>query len=133
MPVYDVRLNHPLRPGFQSTRDLTPDFEPFPRFAGMPGRLLDANGVLIPWAIRCNTETGYVERYERVDDRFVIDQATMRLLIVQSIYAAPLCYAPPKPICEPITDKNGKMVDAVFTGFEPTCSAETVCAIEDKR
>lgn len=95
MPVYDIRLN-----GFQDTvgvvpaHTVPPGSDPFPRFASGPGRLVDAHGVLIPWAIRADTQTGVVDRYERVNGRFVIEPGTLRLAVVRTLHPAPIRYVP---------------------------------------
>ena len=94
MPVYDCRLNHPVGPRLGPAPYPLPGALPFPRFAGRAGKLVDANGVHIPFAIRCCTETGFVERYERVDGRFVLDPQTFRLVVSRGVHPAPLRYVP---------------------------------------
>lgn len=95
MPVYDIRLNAAKQVGGVVPAHTVPfGSVPFPRFNSGPGRLVDANGVFIPWAIRADTETGVVDRYERVNGHFVIEPGTMRLAVVRTLHPAPLRYVP---------------------------------------
>lgn len=86
MPTFDCRLNS------ANPQSVPPGALPFPRLSGKAGKLVDANGVLIPWVIRANTETGVVEQYERVNGKFVVDPASLRLVVVRSLHPAPLQY-----------------------------------------
>ncbi len=92
MPLYDIELNNPsgLLPG------ALPGSEPFPRFHGGAGRLLDASGKAILMPIRCNTETGFVERldYSPESNRFEIDPASGRVMVLMEQHSAPLFYIP---------------------------------------
>ena len=94
MPVYDVRCNETIGP--PPMEPAPPGSEPFPRFDGKPGMLLDAQGAVIEWVIRCNTETGEVERYDvRGTDgsrRWQTDPVTKRVVVLREIHPAPLRY-----------------------------------------
>ncbi len=92
MPVFDCNLNSPHSSIARAPGETPPGALPFPRLTGKAGRLLDANGVHIPWVIRADTETGVVESYERVDGRFIIDPTTLRLVVKRALHPAPLQY-----------------------------------------
>jgi hypothetical protein len=95
MPVYDCRLNEPLF-GVPPAPDVPPGAEPFPRFDGKPGRLVDATGQVVGGYYRgCDTETGEVDRYDVRDGKFRIDPQTRRVVVLRVAYPAPLAYLPP--------------------------------------
>lgn len=94
MPVYDCRLN-PIGDAFGLPAPVVPmPAEAFPRFGGEPGVLRDATGQALPWVIRCDTETGAVERYDVRDGEWQIDSATKRVVVLRETRPAPLTYAP---------------------------------------
>lgn len=92
MAVYDVRLNAVPGGNLPPGRAVAPGAGPFPRFAGKPGVLLDAAGAEVRWVIRCDTETGEVERYDVRGGKWQFDRSTGRVLVVTEFRPAPLAY-----------------------------------------
>lgn len=97
MPVYDTALNNPT--ASPPLRDVAPDALPFPRFNGLPGRLVDGTGAAIEYAVWCDTDTGEVERYDRSRGGFRLDSRTLRVATVREMRPAPLQHLPPAPEC----------------------------------
>ena len=92
--VYDLSLNHPRSDWALHRPTPVPGAQPFPRFAGKAGRLLDETGQIVLYPVRCDTETGDVERYDAPGGRFKLDPGTGRVAVVRETRPAPLTYVP---------------------------------------
>lgn len=101
MPVYDARLNDRGEQPLRLPSEVIPmPAEPFPRFDGRAGRLFDANGELIEYVLRCDTETGEVVRYDRRDGKFWLNTETKCLVVLTERRPAPLSYLSPDDVAE---------------------------------
>jgi hypothetical protein len=93
MPLYDIAPNNPNAP--PPPRDVAPGALPFPRFDGLPGRLVDATGAAVLYVVWCDTETGEVECYDRSRGALYLNARTLRVATTREMRPAPLQYLPP--------------------------------------
>lgn len=103
MPKYDSVLNGAAERGHLWPEDHP--VQPFPRFNGRPGRLIDATGFVVsPDALMltaCDTETGEVEHADvcpRPDTgpKYAPLPISGRLVTQVTVFPAPLRYVAPE-------------------------------------
>jgi hypothetical protein len=94
MPLFDARLSRigELQDRIEKSTSFVPS-EPSLPFPYPHSRTLDANGTLILFVLRCDTDTGMVERFDVRNGRWQLNDAGLPI-VLREHHPAPLRIVP---------------------------------------